>query len=135
MLFGYSAFFIAWLLGIGYFLSGALFENILHTGMWLLFTFFIFLINGHLYKIVPFLVWFHRYSDKVGKEKVPMLHEMYPKKQADFQFYFSVAGAVLIALALLSQNGLLMRAGSSFLSIGALFLVFSLFWMLRFGRR
>src|SRR5262249_9036877 len=36
-----------------------------------------FAIIGMLYKIVPFLVWFDRYSNQIGKQKVPALADMY----------------------------------------------------------
>ena len=43
-------------------------------------TWIIFSMLGYLYKIVPFLVWTHKYSEKVGKEKVPTLKEMMNEK-------------------------------------------------------
>ena len=33
-----------------------------------------------LYKIVPFLIWFHRFSTLVGKVKVPLLKDVLPEK-------------------------------------------------------
>ncbi|NPA12696.1 MAG: hypothetical protein GXO45_01780, partial [Aquificae bacterium] len=38
----------------------------------LVFGFLATLIFGTLYKIIPFLTWFHRFSELVGKVKVPM---------------------------------------------------------------
>ncbi|WP_338472419.1 hypothetical protein R4Z10_06645 [Niallia sp. XMNu-256] len=43
-------------------------------------TWIIFSMLGYLYKIVPFLYWTHKYSEKVGKEKVPTLKEMMNEK-------------------------------------------------------
>ncbi|WP_281950722.1 hypothetical protein [Nitrosophilus kaiyonis] len=134
MLFGYFSFFISLIIGFLYLLSGASLENLLHTFIWFLFIFFAFLINGHLYKIIPFLVWFHRYSHLVGKQKIPMLHEMYPKKQAEFEFWFSAIGALLVGFGLLFENSELFKAGGSFLFISALFLATSTRWMLNFGK-
>ncbi len=132
MLFGYGSLALAWIFALVFFLSGASLYRVMIVAVWLLFTFFAFLINGHLYKIIPFLVWFHRYSHLVGKQKVPMLHEMYPKKMANFQFWFSVFGAISVAFGLLLQNDEIFKAGASFLSAGALFLGFSVKWMLNF---
>ncbi|BCD68891.1 hypothetical protein [Nitratiruptor sp. YY09-18] len=132
MLFGYGSFAFAFLLGVLYLLSGMESERFLYSGVWFLFVFFMFLINGHLYKIVPFLVWFHRFSELVGKQKVPMLHEMYPKKQASFEFWFTAIGSLLVGLGLLVQSGQIFKAGGSFLVVGALFLLSSLFWMIKF---
>ncbi|BAF70917.1 hypothetical protein [Nitratiruptor sp. SB155-2] len=129
---GYGFFIYGIVLGFIYLLSGGSLPNILHTSAWSLFVFFAFLINGHLYKIIPFLVWFHRFSALVGKQKVPMLHEMIPKKQAEYQFWFSLAGSVLVALGLIFENDILLKSGASFLFAGALFLVVSTRWMLQY---
>ena len=133
MLFAYGAFVVATLLGIVWAFSRD--ETIMHAAVWALFVFFIFLINGHLYKIIPFLVWFHRFSDLVGKQKVPMLHEMYPKKQADYYYWMSVAGAILIFLGLLFQNDALFKSGGSFMLVGAIFLATSVKWMAGFDQK
>jgi len=135
MLAAYAFLAAALLLGFLYLLSGATHERLLHGGFWFLLLFFAFLINGHLYKIVPFLVWFHRYSQLVGKERVPMLHEMYPKKQAWFMYGFSLVGGALVGMALLAGHTELFRAGASFLLAGALFLASSMRWMIGYGRK
>lgn len=132
MLAGYGALITSLVLGFIYLLSGATLENLLYSAIWFLFVFFAFLINGHLYKIIPFLVWFHRYSALVGKQKVPMLHEMYPKRQGEFEFWFALAGSVLVGIGLLVQSDELFKAGGSFLVASAIFLATSTQWMLRF---
>ena len=38
-----------------------------------------------LYKIVPFLIWFHRFSTLVGKVKVPLLKDVLPEKRTKSQ--------------------------------------------------
>ncbi|MDD2267138.1 hypothetical protein [Sulfuricurvum sp.] len=91
-----------------------------------------FMITGHLYKIIPFLVWFDRYSPLVGKQKVPMLHQMVPKKSADFQWGYSAIGMFTVALSLILNNSDLWHGGLSFLLIGSVFLIRNVFWMLRF---
>jgi hypothetical protein len=132
MLFGYSSFILSIILGFIYILSGATLDRVLYGAIWFLFVFFIFLINGHLYKIIPFLVWFHRFSTLVGKQKVPMLHEMYPKKQADFEFFFSCLGALLIGVSILFNSEEMFKAGGSFMFVSALFLATSVKWMLSY---
>jgi hypothetical protein len=131
MLAGYAFLALAIILGIGALLSG-MSQTAIVGAFWALFAFFAFLINGHLYKIVPFLVWFHRFSELVGKRKVPMLHEMYPKRQADFHFWFTLAGFTLALIGLLFRNDEIFKAGGSFLVAGAIFLATSLRWMLAF---
>ncbi len=48
-------------------------------------------ILGMLYKIVPFLVWFHSYSRQIGRAKVPALGEMYsvPLQVAGYWTYLA----------------------------------------------
>lgn len=110
--------------------SGAIRWNIFE---WLFGVGFLgFLINAHLYKIIPFLVWFERYSALVGKQKVPMLHQMLPKRAADMQWFFSFMGTLLGAIALLNGSDLLWHGGVSFMAVGGVFLFKNVIWMLRF---
>ncbi len=100
---------------------------------WLLFVGFIgFMISGHLYKIVPFLVWYERFSPLVGKQKVPMLGDMVPEKSANFQIYLTTVGIVLYSFAIFFQSNTLQMVAASFLSIGSLFLFKNLMFMIRF---
>lgn len=100
------------------------------------FLFFVgflgFIITAHLYKIVPFLVWFHRFSSLVGKQKVPMMADMVPKKSASFQFVFTSVGTLFCTLSLLFSQDVLLKAGASFLVIGMMYLIGSLYYMLNF---
>ncbi len=108
-------------------------EIYLFASSWLLFVgFFGFLITGHLYKIVPFLVWYEKFSPLVGKQKVPMLFDMVPTKSANIQIVLTCSGIVLVFFAILFQNNALHVAGASFLTMGACFLVYNLIYMIRF---
>ncbi len=129
--FSFGSLIVSLLMGTLYLINGS--EPLLLSAGWLMFTGFIgFLITGHLYKIVPFLVWFERFSPLVGKEKVPMLADMVPTKSANAQFIFTVIGVTLSAVGLLSSSDALFKGGISFLSIGSLFLLQSLMYMIRF---
>ena len=75
-----------------------------------------FLITAHLYKIVPFLVWFERYAPYVDEREVPMLHQLLPAKLADVQWGFAVAGLVMIAAAMGTGINALWQIGA-FLSV------------------
>jgi len=100
---------------------------------WLIFVgFFGFMISGHLYKIVPFLVWYEKFSPLVGKQKVPMLGDMVPTKSANFQIFLTCTGIVLEAFAIFFQNSNIHMAAASFLIIGALFLFKNLMFMIQF---
>ena len=108
-------------------------ETLALTATWfLVMGFFTFLINGHLYKIVPFLVWFERYSPLVGKRKVPMLADMVPKKAAEFQFWFTAAGLVTAGVGLLFGSDELFKGGAAFMATGAIFMFYSIRWMINF---
>ncbi|WP_164669489.1 hypothetical protein [Virgibacillus doumboii] len=82
---------------------------------WLIFLYvmgwIIFSILGYLYKIVPFLWWTYKFSEKIGKEKVPTLKEMINEKQA----------VILFTLFVISVVGL---TGSGLLYIGILVFIF-----------
>jgi len=52
--------------------------------------------NGMLYKIIPFLVWLHRFSSLVGKVKTPAMKDIIPDAPARKQFY--IFGLSLIGL-------------------------------------
>ena len=133
MIWAFVSVGLAILLAGVYFVSGA--ESVLHASVWFLLLGFVgSFITGHLYKIVPFLVWFERFAPLVGKEKVPMLHEMYDKKAAGMFFNFTVAGIMIGALGLLFESDKLFGAGGSLLFIGAIFLTSTMHKMLAYGR-
>ncbi len=67
-------------------------------GYIIIFGFISMIIVGQMYKIMPFLVWYHRYSSKAGREPVPMLKEMFLEKPAYAGYYIMItalAGAIL----------------------------------------
>jgi hypothetical protein len=132
MFVGYGSLLLSAMIGLVYMMTGK--EDFLLSSAWfLIMGFFSFLINGHLYKIIPFLVWFERYSPLVGKEKVPMLHEMLPKRMADFEFVFSASGVLVGGVGLLFGSIELYRGGVSLLIAGAIFMMMSVRWMLKYG--
>jgi len=131
LMFSYSSMLVALVIGMLYFLFHK--ENFLLAAMWLFFFgFFAFLITGHIYKIIPFLVWFERFSPLVGKQKVPMLADMVPYKSSQAQLIFCGVGVILVALAILFSSQMLMGAGASFLVLGSLAFVRSVFYMINF---
>lgn len=127
----YGSLAAAVLMAVLFLLGGGV--QLLLVAGWIMFVgFFGFLITGHLYKIVPFLVWFERFSPKVGKEKVPMLADMVPERGAYAQTAFSTAGTVLIAAGILFENEVFFKGGASALSVGAVFLLLNIFYIMRF---
>jgi hypothetical protein len=65
-------------------------------------------ILGMLYKIVPFLVWFHSYSRHIGRAKVPALAGMYsvPLQIAGYWSFLAGLGALCVATAASNAPGI-----------------------------
>jgi len=134
MLFAFSSLILSIILAVLYFLSGNV--GLLHGTIWFLLLGFVsFMITGHLYKIVPFLVWFERFAPLVGKKKVPMLHEMYSKTSADFMFYFTAIGVVISGFGLIFMSDTLFKGGASFIVFGSIFMLQSMNKMLGFNEK
>jgi len=132
MIFAFVSLMLSIILGLLYFATER--ESMLHASVWFLLLGFISsFITGHLYKIVPFLVWFERYAPLVGKEKVPMLHEMYSKEGASIMFWFTSSGVLLGGFGLLFESDILFKAAGSFLFTGAIFLYITMKKMLAYG--
>ena len=74
-------------------------------------------ILGMLYKIVPFLVWFHSYSRHIGRAKVPALAEMYsvPLQIAGYWSFLAGLAVLCVATALSNEAGI--RWGGGLLSL------------------
>lgn len=131
LIFAYFSLIASLLFGFGYIISG--YEPLLLSSAWMLFFgFFTFAITGHIYKIIPFLVWFERFSPLVGKQKVPMLADMLPKKSSSAQLIFGGVGVVVVAVAILLQNDALIKGGASFLLVGAVAFVRNVFYMINY---
>jgi hypothetical protein len=78
------------------------------------------LIIGHLFKIIPFLIWTHRYADKAGKEPIPMLTDLYNQKRA-LALRFVLSGGCLGVVAGLWAGWLwLAQAGALVSLIGSI---------------
>lgn len=77
-----------------------------------------FLITAHLYKIVPFLVWFECYAPYIDEREVPMLHQLLPMRWANAQWGLGVSGLIATALAIGLANVMLWKIGV-FLLIGS----------------
>ncbi|WP_297443739.1 hypothetical protein [Sulfurimonas sp.] len=131
LMFSYSAMLVGLVFAVLYFILNE--ERFMLASAWVFFFgFFGFLITGHIYKIIPFLVWFERFSPLVGKQKIPMLADMIPQKSSQAQFVFSSVGVVLVTIAIVTKSDMLLHGGASFLFIGALAFVRSMLYMINF---
>ncbi len=131
LLFSYASLLLSIIMGFIYLVNPS--EELLLTIGWVLFLGYItFIITGHLYKIVPFLVWYERFSPLIGKEKVPMLADMVPKVSAKFQFMFSSSGVLISGLGILFNNNDIFKTGISFLFVGSIFMIKDLMFMINY---
>ncbi|MCF6339966.1 MAG: hypothetical protein L3J10_04330 [Sulfurimonas sp.] len=131
LFFAYASMIVSLIFAIIYLFTN--FEPLLLSAGWLIFFgLFGFAVTGHIYKIVPFLVWFERFSPLVGKQKVPMLADMVPPKSSQAQFIFCAVGVVIVAIAILLQNDTLIKAGASFLLVGSLAFFRSVLYMINY---
>lgn len=112
---------------LGTFIAFVDYQNIINLtliyGYMIIFGYISMLIVGQMYKIVPFLVWYHKYSSKVGLEPVPMLKDMFYEKFAHIEFYLMITAVFgsLYSLAFGSETGVLISFSIMFIS-SAIFL-------------
>jgi cbb3-type cytochrome oxidase subunit 1 len=77
-----------------------------------------FAIIGMLYKIIPFLVWFGRYSQDIGRAKVPLLADLYSARLQALGYWTYLAGLAVTCGAIVLSNETGVRIGCSFLALG-----------------
>jgi len=92
-------------------------------------------IIGMMHKIVPFLVWFHRYSDLVGKEPVPALHQLYSEVWQRRGYWLLHAGILGTAAGLLAASPWILRGGLAVLAAAAWIFGFNMLAIYRHLRR
>ncbi len=102
-------------------------------GFILFFGFFVFMIVGHIYKILPFLVWYQRYSPLVGKIKVPMLNDMVKERIADIQFWITLVGVVLCSGAIVLGVGSIFAIGAFIMAVSTLLVIYNIYYTLVYG--
>lgn len=76
---------------------------------------------GTFYHVVPFIIWFHEYSDKLGYEPVPMIDDLYNERLATGEFWLLAVGlAFLWGGELLHLPTWILMAGGNVLGAGVL---------------
>lgn len=58
-----------------------------------------FALLGMLYRILPFLVWFHRYSGEIGRSRVPLFSEMLLPRLQAIGWWLHLPGVLIAAAA------------------------------------
>lgn len=68
---------------------------------------------GMLHKILPFLVWFHRYGSEIGRAKVPSLAEMASPRLQAIGYWLHVLGLVIVTSAATLGHARCARVGAA----------------------
>src|SRR5690606_26815069 len=74
-------------------------------------------VAGHYYKIVPFLIWFHRFGPLVGKQEVPRVADLYAAGPGN-------ATAVLLGTGVLGVVGASLLGAPSLAVLAAVLFLF-----------
>lgn len=72
---------------------------------------------GNTYKILPFLIWFHRYRANVGLAPVPMMTDIYSERVAHGVMVAAAVTAVVVALGAIAGSLALLQVGGVLLAI------------------
>lgn len=92
-------------LGVAYVLAGLLGGIVLY-------------VVGHFYKIVPFLAWIARYRDRMGKEPVPTIAELYSARVASVQWGLMTASIAVLVAGTLAGHARCARVGALLFAAG-----------------
>lgn len=76
-------------------------------------------VAGHLYRILPFLTWFHRFGPVASKQDVPRVAELFDHRIAHGAGLLLVTGVLLMAAGVLAGQGALTRTGGLAFAGGA----------------
>ncbi len=95
-------------------------------GIVFLLGFAVAITNGMLYKIIPFLVWLHRFSSLVGKIKTPSMKDIIGDKPARIQFFVFCLSLLTIILSVIFDVDIVMRSGGLLWTVSSFLLLFQL---------
>ncbi len=91
-------------------------------GLFFILGFGVMTTNGMLYKIYPFLLWFHRYSHLIGKIQVPLLQDIAPDKRSRSQWSWAIISIILFTMGTIWQDDLVLRLAGFGFSISSIML-------------
>jgi mannitol-specific phosphotransferase system IIBC component len=73
-----------------------------------------------MYKIIPFLVWHHRYSDLVGLRPVPAATQLLGESTPRREFVLLHAGILMTVAGLIFASELILQVGTLVLALAGL---------------
>ncbi len=103
-------------------------------GVLSIFGFAVAVINGMLYKIVPFLAWFHLQAQLLGRAKTPHMKQLLPEKPIRQQWWSCLATLLLLLAAVFHPAVLIYPAALS-LGVTGMWLGVNLLGVWRYYRR
>lgn len=89
------------------------------------------IMHGMLSRIVPFLVWFHRYSPRLGFEPVPSMRSLLSQRRIKTGFWLHFASVLVGVMAIFAQAQLLAQLTGVLLVVVAISLANMLIHVLR----
>jgi hypothetical protein len=73
---------------------------------------------GNSYKILPFLIWLHRYRPLAGREPVPLTRDIYSDGAATAVLVIHAVATATVILGALAGQLTVMRLGGAGLALG-----------------
>lgn len=87
---------------------------------------------GHIYKIVPFLVWNEKFAPLVGKQKVPMLAEMVHDRASQIEFNSKVATILFLSIGVIADSSSMIVIGKVLFIINAILVAGNVIYIFRY---
>ena len=109
-----------------------IFEKLNLAAFFMIYGFLFAFIVAHLYKIAPFLIWYHYVAPFVGKAKVPLLDAMILKKAAYFAIAFNAISLVCYPLAVSFEMRNLVYASMIFMALSIILLAVNMINVFKF---
>jgi hypothetical protein len=89
--------------------------------------------SGHLFKVVPMLVWTGRYAPLAGASPVPRLTDLYPAPLATLEVALFAAGLGTLAGGVAAGSAAAATAGAALLALAGLAVAAAVGWVLTRG--
>ena len=109
-----------------------IFEKLNLATFFMIYGFLFAFIVAHLYKIAPFLIWYHYVAPFVGKAKVPLLDTMILKKAAYFAIAFNAISLACYPLAVSFEMKNLVYASMIFMALSIILLAVNMINVFKF---
>lgn len=88
-------------------------------------------VAGHYYKILPFLIWYHRFGPLAGRRPLPKVSDLYSARPATLTAMLLPLGVIGLAGSTLGGNAIMARSSALLFASGALILTFQMWGISR----